>query len=138
MAPSNIFKSSDDKWIVIAANADGVFRRLCEAMGRPELADDARFSTHLARGDHQEEIEAIVAEWAGARDAGEIDRVLNEAGVICGPIYTIADIFEDEHYRARDMLLEHCDPEFGSLSRPGSRPQVLRDAVRAALVGDLG
>ncbi len=123
VAPSNIFKSSDDKWIVIAANADGVFRRLCEAMGQPELADDARFSTHLARGDHQEQIEAIVAEWAGARDAGEIDRVLNEAGVICGPIYTIADIFEDEHYRARDMLLEHHDPEFGPYLGPGLVPK---------------
>jgi formyl-CoA transferase len=123
VAPSNIFKSRDDKWIVIAANADTVFRRLCEAMGRAELADDPRFSTHLARGDHQEEIEGIVAEWAGARDAAEIDEVLNEAGVICGPIYTIADIFEDEHFRARDMLLEHEDPEFGPYIGPGLVPK---------------
>ena len=123
VAPSNIFKSRDDKWIVIAANADGVFRRLCEAMGQAELADDARFSTHLARGDHQTEIEGIVAEWAGALDASEIDSVLNEAGVICGPIYTIADIFEDEHYRSRDMLLEHKDPEFGSYLGPGLVPK---------------
>ena len=54
VAPSNIFKSSDDKWMVIAANADKVFGRLCEAMGRPELADDPRFATHLARGENQE------------------------------------------------------------------------------------
>src|SRR5438445_1072667 len=53
VAPSNIFKSRDDKWIVIAANADNVFRRLCEAMEQPELVDDPRFSTHLARGEHQ-------------------------------------------------------------------------------------
>jgi formyl-CoA transferase len=123
VAPSNIFKSSDDKWIVIAANADNVFRRLCEAMGQPELADDPRFSTHLARGDNQEAIEGIVADWAGARDASEIDRALNEAGVICGPIYTIADIFEDEHFRARDMLLEHDDPEFGKYLGPGLVPK---------------
>ena len=114
VAPSNIFRSRDDKWMVIAANADNVFRRLCAAMGSPELADDERFSTHLARGEHQEEIEGIIAEWAGELDATEIDRVLNEAGVICGPIYTIADIFEDEHFRARDMLVEHEDPEFGT------------------------
>jgi formyl-CoA transferase len=123
VAPSNIFKSADDKWVVIAANADNVFRRLCEAMGQSELADDPRFSTHLARGDNQEEIERIVADWAGARDASEIDRVLNEAGVICGPIYTIADIFEDEHYKARDMLLEHEDPEFGTYVGPGLVPK---------------
>ena len=123
VAPSNIFKSRDDKWMVIAANADNVFRRLCAAMGSPELADDERFSTHLARGEHQEEIEGIVAEWAGGLDAAEIDRVLNEAGVICGPIYTIADIFEDEHFRARDMLVEHEDPEFGTYLGPGIVPK---------------
>ncbi len=99
IAPSNIFKSSDDTWMVIAANADKVFRRLCEAIGRPELADDERFATHLARGDNQEEIEGIVAEWAARHTAKEIDEILNEAGVICGPIYTIADIFDDPQYR---------------------------------------
>jgi formyl-CoA transferase len=123
VAPSNIFKSRDGKWVVIAANADNVFRRLCEAMGQPELADDARFSTHLARGENQEELEGIVAEWAGRHDAEEIDRVLNDAGVICGPIYTIADIFEDEHFRARDMLVEHVDPEFGPYIGPGTVPK---------------
>src|SRR5205814_2283674 len=54
VAPSNIFRSRDGKWMVIAANADKVFRRLCEAMGQPELADDERFATHLARAENQE------------------------------------------------------------------------------------
>ena len=126
IAPSNIFKSSDGKWIVIAANADNVFRRLCAAMGRPELADDERFATHLARGDNQEEIEGIVADWAAEHDAAEIDRILNEAGVICGPIYTIADIFEDHHFHAREMLVEHVDPEFGPYIGPGIVPKLSR------------
>jgi succinyl-CoA---D-citramalate CoA-transferase len=126
IAPSNIFKSADDKWIVIAANADNVFRRLCEAMGRPELADDPKFATHLARGDNQDEIEGIVADWARERTAKEIDETLNEAGVICGPIYTIADIFEDPQYKARDMLLTHVDPEFGEYVGPGVVPKLSR------------
>jgi formyl-CoA transferase len=126
VAPSNIFRSRDDKWMVIAANADNVFRRLCGAMGRPELADDERFSTHLARGDNQEEIEGIVADWARTHDAADIDGILNEAGVICGPIYTIADIFEDPQFRARDMLLEHVDPEFGAYIGPGIVPKLTR------------
>jgi formyl-CoA transferase len=92
-------------------------------MGMAELADDERFSTHLSRGDHQEEIHAIVAGWAAARDAAEIDRTLNEAGVICGPIYTIADIFEDQHFWAREMLVEHEDPEFGKYIGPGVVPK---------------
>jgi formyl-CoA transferase len=124
VAPSNIFEASDGKWMVIAANAENVFRRLCEAMDQPELADDPRFSTHLARGDHQAEIEQIVAAWAAQRTAATIDLVLNDAGVICGPIYTIADIFEDEHFRAREMLLEHVDPEFGTYIGPGIVPKL--------------
>ena len=126
IAPSNIFKSSDDTWMVIAANADKVFRRLCDAIGRPELADDERFATHLARGDNQEEIEGIVAEWAARHTAKEIDEILNEAGVICGPIYTIADIFDDPQYRAREMLVTHVDPEFGEYVGPGIVPKLSR------------
>ncbi len=140
IAPSNIFKSSDDKWIVIAANADKVFRRLCDAMGRPELADDPRFATHLARGENQDEIEGIVAAWASERMAKEIDETLNEAGVICGPIYTIADIFEDPQYQARDMLLRHVDPEFGEYIGPGIVPKLSRTpgAVRWSATWDEG
>jgi formyl-CoA transferase len=123
VAPSNLFKSSDGKWMVIAANADNVFRRLCEAMGQPELADDPRFETHIARGDNQEQIEGIVRAWAAERDAAEIDGVLNEAGVICGPLNTIADIFEDPQFRAREMLVKHEDPEFGEYVGPGIVPK---------------
>jgi formyl-CoA transferase len=112
--------------MVIAANADNVFRRLCEAMGRPELADDPRYATHYARGDNQDEIEAIVAAWAGERTAKEIDEELNAAGVICGPIYTIADIFEDPQFQAREMLLKHEDPEFGEYVGPGIVPKLSR------------
>jgi formyl-CoA transferase len=123
IAPSNIFKSKDGKWMVIAANQDNVFKRLCDAIGRPELKDDPKFATHLARGENQDEIEGIVADWAGAHDAAEIDTVLNDAGVICGPVNTIADIFEDEHFWARDMLLKHEDPEFGEYVGPGITPK---------------
>ncbi len=123
IAPSNIFKSRDDLWMVIAANNDNLFHRLCDAMGRPELADDPRFATHTARGENQEEIEGIVADWARERDAAEIDRVLNEAGVVCGPIYTVAEIFQDPQYAAREMLVEHVDPELGPYVGPGIVPK---------------
>jgi formyl-CoA transferase len=123
IAPSNIFKSADGKWMVIAANADKVFGRLCEAMGRPELATDPKFADHLSRGEHQDEIEGLIADWAAGRDAAEIDRILNENGVICGPVYTIADIFQDEHFWARDMLVKHEDPEFGEYIGPGITPK---------------
>jgi formyl-CoA transferase len=124
IAPSNIFKSRDDKWMVIAANSDALFARLCEVMGMPELTTDERFSSHVARGRNQDEIDAIVASWAALRDAAEIDELLNSAGVICGPIYTIADIFEDPQVQARDMLIPCEDPEFGPYLGPGVIPKL--------------
>ena len=124
--------------MVIAANNDNLFRRLCDAMGRSELADDPRFATHLARGENQEEIEGIVADWARERDAAEIDRVLNEAGVVCGPIYTVAEIFRDPQYAAREMLVGHVDPEFGPYVGPGIVPKFSETPGRGPLVGHLG
>ncbi|HEY1688847.1 MAG TPA: CoA transferase [Solirubrobacteraceae bacterium] len=124
VAPSNIFKSSDDKWMVIAANQDKVFRRLCEAIGQPELADDERFATHLARGDKQAELDGLIAAWAIQRTAAEIDEILNDAKVVCGPVYTIADIVNDPHYQAREMLLKHIDPDFGEYLGPGIVPKL--------------
>jgi formyl-CoA transferase len=92
-------------------------------MGQPELADDPKYATHLARGENQPELEGIVAEWASRHTAAEIDRLLNDAGVICGPIYTIADIFEDEQFHAREMLVKYMDPEFGEYVGPGIVPK---------------
>ena len=123
IAPSNIFRSQDGRWVIIAANNDNLFRRLCQAMGQPELVDDERFATHAARGQHQEEIEGIVASWALAHSAATIDEVLNEAGVVCGPVYTIADIFADPQFQAREMLLEHFDESIGAFVGPGIVPK---------------
>jgi formyl-CoA transferase len=124
VAPSNIFKSCDGKWMVIAANQNQLFRRLCDAMGRPELADDERFETHLARGENQEELDRLIGDWAAQHDAEHIDRVLNDAKVVCGPIHTIADIFGDPQFKARDMLIPHQDPDFGEYIGPGIVPKL--------------
>ena len=126
IAPSNIFRSRDEKWVVIAANQDTVFGRLCTAIGRPELAHDERFVDHEARGEHEDELDEIIAAWAAGHDAADIDRVLNEAGVICGPIYTIADIFEDPHFKARGMVVDHDDPELGPVAGPAVVPRFSR------------
>jgi formyl-CoA transferase len=124
LAPSSIFATSDGKWMVIAANQDELFRRLCQVMGRPELAEDPRFATHLARGEHQLQIEAVVAEWAAERPAAEIDRLLSEAGVVCGPVYTVADIVADEQFRAREALVAHDDEDLGPILGPGIVPKL--------------
>jgi formyl-CoA transferase len=124
VAPSNVFCSADKRWIVIAANQDTVFRRLAGAIARPELADDPRYATHDARGDHQEELEGLIADWATQRTGDEILEVLGAAGVVCGPVYTAADIADDPQVAARDALVPHDDPEIGEFLGPGIVPRL--------------
>ena len=109
IAPSNIYQSADGSWVVIAANQDTVFRRLCAAMGTPELADDERFANHGARGRNQDELDAIIGQWAATRAPHDIIDTLNDAGVIAGPINTVAEVVADPQFRARGMLVEHYD-----------------------------
>jgi succinyl-CoA---D-citramalate CoA-transferase len=126
IAPSNLYRSRDGTWMVIAANRDNLFRRLCDVMGRPELAEDERYATHTARGERQEELDALIAAWAAEHDAAELDAGLNAAGVVAGPVYTIADIFSDPHFQAREMLVEHDDTELGPVVGPGIVPKLSR------------
>jgi crotonobetainyl-CoA:carnitine CoA-transferase CaiB-like acyl-CoA transferase len=119
-----VYRSRDGRWIVIGANADNLWERLCRVIGRPELTQDDRFRTHWARGQNAAALDDIIGAWVGERDAAEVDRLMNENGVVCGPVYTIADIFDDVQYRARDMLLTMDDPELGPLVTPGVVPKL--------------
>lgn len=110
IAPSNLYRASDGVWVIIAANQDTVFRRLCGAMGRPDLADDPRFVDHSARGANQDAIDGIIAEWAAERTAEELRGVLEDAGVVVGPVNTVADVVRDEQFLARGMLVPHTVP----------------------------
>jgi formyl-CoA transferase len=109
IAPSNIYRTADGSWVVIAANQDTVFRRLCTAMGRAELATDDRFANHVARGRSQDELDKIIGDWASQRQPGDIISTLSEAGVISGPINTVAEVVADPQLRARGMIADHWD-----------------------------
>lgn len=110
IAPSNLYRASDGLWVIIAANQDTVFRRLCGAMKRPELADDPRFVDHSARGVNQDEIDGIISDWAAERTGEEIRATLDRAGVVVGPVNTVADVVRDEQFLARNMLVPHTVP----------------------------
>lgn len=104
VAPSNVYPSADGTDIIIAANADNVFERLCDAMGAPELLVDPRFATHQARGKHQVEIDEIVSAWTRQYPSTVTISLLDKAGVPASPIYTAREIVNDPHYRARQMI----------------------------------
>jgi formyl-CoA transferase len=113
IAPSNIYRSADGTWVVIAANQDTVFPRLCKAMGRADLATDDRFATHGARGRNQDELDEIIGDWAVERQPDEIIETLSAAGVTAGHLNTVADVVHDPQLRARGMLAEHYDERIG-------------------------
>jgi len=123
IAPSNIYRTADGSWVVIAANQDTVFRRLCAAMAQPELATDERFVDHVARGRNQDELDTIIGDWAAQRQPDDIIETLSAAGVISGPINTVAEVVRDPQLQARGMLVEHFDEGIGrNVLGPGIIP----------------
>lgn len=135
VSPSNIFPTSDGKWVVIAANLDPMFKRLCEAMEQPELADDPRYSNHRVRGQNGDELDALIADWTRELTAAELDERLNEHGVVSGPIYSIEDIVNDPHYQARDMIYRFHDEELGEIAVPGFVPKLSETHSEIAWLG---
>ena len=121
IVPSNIYKSRDGLWVVIAANVDPMYQRLCEAIDRPDLA---AYETHQLRAEHADAIELGITDWAAGKTAAEIDRILNAHNVVCGPIYTIADIVKDPQVQARGMVERMDDPIFGELAVPAVMPKL--------------
>src|SRR4051812_1701030 len=142
IAPSNVYCSKDGRWVVIAANHDTLWRRLAELMGTPELAEDERFATHHARGENQDELDAMVAEWASGRTAEELDRIVNEAGVVCAPAVPVAGGYGDPHFRERGLLVDHEDEVHGPMTVPGVVPKLsatpggIRQAARWTVGAD--
>jgi formyl-CoA transferase len=123
IAPSNIYQSADGSWVVIAANQDTVFRRLCAAMAQPELADDHRFANHVARGRNQDELDTIIGDWAAQRGPQEIIATLSAAGVISGPINTVAEVVADPQLLSRGMIADHWDDRIArNVKGPGVVP----------------
>lgn len=91
---------------------------------RPELGEDPRYKTNADRTEHAEELDALIEEWVQLHPTGEILRILDEAAVPVGPIYSVDDIMEDEQYHAREMLLETEIEGIGPVKMPGLVPKL--------------
>jgi formyl-CoA transferase/succinyl-CoA--D-citramalate CoA-transferase len=134
VAPSNVYPTKDGSDVLIAANADTVFGRLCQAMGRTDLVSDERYATHGPRGANTTELDELIAGWTASLDADELLAVLEEHGVPGGRIYTAADVLRDPHYRAREMILRIPTNTGGEIPTTGIVPKFGRTpgAVRAS------
>ncbi|MEE8600529.1 CaiB/BaiF CoA transferase family protein [Euzebya tangerina] len=135
VAPSNVYPTKDGHMVLIAANQDTLFQRLCEAMGRPELAEDPKYVDHVARGDHQAELDAIIAEWTGTVDAEPLMDLLIEHSVAAGRIYRAPEMLDDPHFQARESIVTVPHPEFGDFPMQNIFPRLSQTPGEVQWVG---
>ena len=131
-APLDNWQTKDGKYLSIIAAGDGLFPRLCRAMGREDLAREPRFKTMALRAEHGEEINGIVAAWVREHTAAELQAVLERHEVPFGVAYSVADIFADPHVAARGDLETIEDPTIGPIRMQGVYPRFSRTPGRIA------
>lgn len=124
IAPSNAYPTKDGKEVVIGANHDAVFGRLCEAMGHPELAGDPRYFNHRSRGDHQDELDRLIADWSSEQEAEAIVDKLTAAAVPAGLIYRAPEMIADPHFQAREAIVPVPDRRFGTVAMQNVFPRL--------------
>ncbi len=123
IAPSNVYPCKDGEYL-IGANQDTVFGRLCAAMGRPELATDPRYVNHVARGKHQEELDALIGEWTRTLTIAELEDKMIAAGVPAGRLYRPQDMLDDPHFAAREAIISVHHPRWGEVKMQNVFPKL--------------
>ena len=119
IAPFSTF-ATDDGQIVIACGNDALWRRLCDALQAPGLAEDARFATNADRAERAEELADALERVLATHGTSHWLSVLLEAGIPCAKVNRMSDLLEDPHLRAREMIVEMDHPHIGRLPVPGS------------------
>ncbi len=123
-APNSVYPTRDGGYVLIAAAADAVFRRLADVIDRPDMKEDPRFAAAIPRAENMQACDEAVTAWTSQHDMADIERQLEEAGVPASRIFTVADIFEDPHYQARDMLVDVEDDDLGPVTLTGIVPKL--------------
>jgi len=122
--PNNLYPTADGSYIHITAMAESLFRRLCGAMGQPELAEDPRFARHSARNENHEVLDAIIADWTRLHPLADLEAKMEAVSVPATRIFTVADIFNDPHYKARQSIIEAPDRHLGTVAMPAVVPRL--------------
>lgn len=122
-SPAGTFQTKDGYWMVLVTSSDTTFTRLAKAMMREDMLEDERYHTNAERLKRFAETNGIVADWIKTFTKSELQRKLDEYGVPISPIYSIKDIFEDEHYKSRENIVEVDHPRLGKFKMPGVIPK---------------
>ncbi len=123
IVPTNTYRCRDDKYVVIGGNGNSIYRRLMTAIGRQDLADDPALAHNPGRVQREQEIDAAIGHWCARLLQSQVLDILEQARVPAGPIYSVADLFEDPHYQARG-LLERIEVDGRELTIPAIAPRL--------------
>jgi crotonobetainyl-CoA:carnitine CoA-transferase CaiB-like acyl-CoA transferase len=124
ISPSNTYPCRDGRYVIIAGNSDGIFKRLMHAIGRDDLGEDPKLARNDGRVQHNDMIDEAITQWTARHELEHVLDVLNQADVPSGRIYTAADIHEDPHYRARGMIEAAKLPDGEAFDLPGIVPKL--------------
>lgn len=124
--PNSLYPTADDRYIHITAGSQSIYKRLVVAMGRDDLLVDSRFAEPADRARHENEMDAIVADWTVRHHLEALEEILGLAGVPASRIFNIKDIFADPHYKAREMIVSPEDPLLGPVAMANVIPKLSR------------
>jgi len=131
-APRNAYQSKDGRWLGLSGSSQSIAERVMRLVGRPELVDEPWFGDHEGRLAHQDELDDAISAWIAERDSDEVIRAFEEQSAAIAPVLSIADIFEDPQFIARDTITTVEHPVLGPLkmqnviTRLGATPGQIR------------
>lgn len=134
-APRNLYKTKDDLWLAMSSTAQSIYERTMKVIGKPELITDPRFATNAARSQNVEDLDAEIGEWVSQHTLNEAMSVLVPAGAAAAPVYDFAQIFEDEHIKARESLTLVSDPDLGEVRMQNVTPRMTRSPGQIRFTG---
>lgn len=135
ISPSNTYECADGNYVVIAGNADSIFKRLMVAIGRSDLANDPGLAHNDGRVGRNDELDDAISKWTLRHSCDDVVACLEEAEVPVGKIYTAEDIVNDPHFVARDMLETHRLPDDHPITIPGIVPKLSKTPGRTKWLG---
>lgn len=124
ITPSNTHTAKDGKHLIIGANGDAIFKRLMQAIGRPDLADDPQLGSNAGRDARAEELYGVIDAWVGANTSEEVLRIAAAAQVPASAVFSVADMFSDPQFLARNMLSMSQLPDGKDFRIPGIVPKL--------------
>lgn len=133
--PHGHFRTADDKWVAIACTTDKMFERLSEAMEREELSSSGLYGEQRARLAARDDVNRIVEDWVGSLTRDEVMARCIRSEVPVGKLNSIADIFEDEHFAARENLVTVDENGLGPVVVPGVVPRLSETPGRVTNLG---